>query len=154
MSHDPQSIAVWQLQTALRLYFEQEEHFDRGGYYSVITLAGAAEEILGKLLKENGIENSLDSLKKAAVLITKQLFGEASTENAIGARANDARNKLKHWSPDKPIEFDAREEAEAMLDRAISNYDLLTSCEPSDTIGDAIQRFRDMHAYDNKQIRP
>ncbi|MCE2485664.1 MAG: hypothetical protein J4F42_09150, partial [Desulfurellaceae bacterium] len=96
MSHDPQSIAVWQLKTALRLYFEQEEHFDREGYYSVITLAGAAEEIFGKLLKENGIENSLDSLKKVAITITKQLFGEASTENEVVTRANDARNKLKH----------------------------------------------------------
>ena len=142
MAHDPQYVAVRQLETALRLYFEQED------YYSVITLAGASEEMLGKLLKENGIENSLDSLKKASLAITKQLFGEAPTEKEVVARANDARNRLKHGSPGKPIEFDAKEEAKDMLDRAIDNYYELTS-----ELTDTMQRFQTMHVRDNKQPR-
>lgn len=44
-SYDSLSIAKAQLDTAIRLYFEAEDLF------SVITLAGAAEEILGKHLE-------------------------------------------------------------------------------------------------------
>ena len=40
MAHDVQCIALKQPETALRLFFEWED------YYSVITLAGASEEIL------------------------------------------------------------------------------------------------------------
>lgn len=46
MAHDIQCVALKQLETALRLYFERED------YYSVITLAGAAEEVFGSLLFE------------------------------------------------------------------------------------------------------
>ena len=51
VSHDIQCAALRQLETALRLYFECED------YYSVVTLAGASEEILGKLLEEKNLEN-------------------------------------------------------------------------------------------------
>ena len=46
---------------------------------------------------------------------------EAPSKEDITTRANAARNKLKHWSPGEPIEFDAKEEAEDMLDRAREN---------------------------------
>ena len=39
MAHDLDRVALRQLETALCLYFEQQD------YYSVITLAGASEEI-------------------------------------------------------------------------------------------------------------
>ena len=55
MTHDVQDVALRQLETALRLYFESED------YYSVITLAGASEEIFGKLLGENNVKNALKS---------------------------------------------------------------------------------------------
>ena len=45
MAHDVQCVALRQLETACRLYKE-------GDYYSVITLAGAAEEIFASLLFE------------------------------------------------------------------------------------------------------
>ena len=44
MAHDVSCCALRQLETALPLYFEGED------YYSVTTLAGAAEEVFGKLL--------------------------------------------------------------------------------------------------------
>ena len=44
MTHDVQKVALGQLETALRLYFEGED------YYSVTTLAGASEEIFEQLL--------------------------------------------------------------------------------------------------------
>ena len=43
--HDLERVALRQLETALCLYFEQQD------YYSVITLAGASEEVLGAHLR-------------------------------------------------------------------------------------------------------
>ena len=45
MAHDLQCVALRQLETALCLYFEQKD------YYSVITLAGASEEMFSELLR-------------------------------------------------------------------------------------------------------
>ncbi len=45
VSHDIQCAALRQLETALCLYFKGED------YYSVVTLAGASEEVLGNLLR-------------------------------------------------------------------------------------------------------
>ncbi len=147
MAHDPQCMALRQLETALRLYFEQED------YYSVITLAGASEEIFGKLLKENKLEkseNSLDSLKKDVPEIHKQLYDGELSERDVAKRANYARNKLKHWSPgdSKTVEFDANEEAKDMLERAIDNYYSLTQ-----NLTRAMECFQKMRVTNNAQIR-
>ena len=45
MDHDLDCMALTQLETALRLYFKQED------YYSVITLAGASEEMFSERLR-------------------------------------------------------------------------------------------------------
>ena len=140
MAHDPKCIALKQLETALRLYFEQED------YYSVITLAGASEEIFGKLLNENARENSLDSLKKSVSGLFKHLYSEDLDEKEIVTRANDARNKLKHETG--VCEFDAPEEAKDMLNRAIKNYYSLTH-NPTP----AMDRFQAMHVRDNAVVR-
>ena len=140
MAHDLQCIALKQLETALRLYFEQ------GDYYSVITLAGASEEIFGKLLKEKSRENFLDSLKKSVSDIHKHLFGEDLDEKEIVKRANEARNKLKHGTG--VCEFDAPEEAKHMLERAIDNYYWLTY-----NLTSAMERFQAMHVQDNAVVR-
>lgn len=145
MAHDIQCVALKQLETALRLYFERED------YYSVITLAGASEEVFGKLLKENNPENALDSLKKGGVAIHKVLSDEDIAEKEFSDRANWVRNLFKHWSPGQPkvFEFDAPEEAKDMLNRAIDNYSELTG-NPTP----AMEKFQDMHVQDNPEIRP
>ena len=51
MAHDVQCIALRQLETALRLYFERED------YYSVITLAGASEEIFWNFVFEKSMKD-------------------------------------------------------------------------------------------------
>lgn len=137
-------MALRQLETALCLYFERED------YYSVITLAGAAEEVFGKLLKEDNPENTLDSIKKGGAAIHEALFETDIPEKEISDRANWARNLLKHWSPGQPkvFEFDAPEEAKDMLSRAIDNYFVLTG-----SLTRAMERFQDMHVQDNPQIR-
>ena len=111
-------MALRQLETALRLYFEGQD------YYSVIALAGAADEVFGQLLATAGRDNSLETIKKSVVAIHKHLTGDTIDPSAVAQRANLARNALKHWSKGQPllVSFDAEEEARDMLNRAIDNY--------------------------------
>ena len=130
MAHDIQCVALQRLETALRLYFEHED------YYSVITLAGASEEIFGKLLTAAGGDNALDRSKNNFNKSYETLYPGAPDDEKsiadrqkwIADRQNDARNKLKHWTPGQPkvVQFDAKDEAKDMLIRAIDNYFRLT----------------------------
>ena len=111
-------LALAQLETALRLYFEGS---DRA---SIITLAGVADEVFGKLLAASGRENSLKSLVAAVTAIQQKLFGEALEPNQIADRANAARNSLKHWDvgDTEIVKFNLEVEARDMLTRAVDNY--------------------------------
>ncbi len=111
-------IAVIQLETAIRLYNEGDE------YVSAITLAGAAEEILGNLLNERGDNSKLDDLKADGVKVYKALFGSETEPKYIADAANKYRNAMKHLTTtdDHTIVFDPEESAFDMIDRAISNY--------------------------------
>jgi len=120
-SFDVKFIALAQLETGLRLFQDQSELF------SVVTLAGVAEGILGKLLTARAIDNSLESLKKSAAAMHEHLFGEWVDPRVFAYRANKARNRLKHLGdePEQPVSINVREEAIDMLNRAIDNYWLL-----------------------------
>ena len=111
-------LALSQLETALRLFAEGKE------FASVITLAGAADEVFGKFLAATGRENSLESLKRSVGEIHMKLYGEATPPKQIADRANRARNSLKHWDNGDPeiIKLDLRVEACDLLYRAIDNY--------------------------------
>jgi hypothetical protein len=116
-SYDCRCIALAQLETALRLYFE------RADYFSVIALAGNADEVFGKVLMFKGIKNSLDQLKKSVSDIHRHLFGEELPASVVADLANRARNVIKHGIGEVPIvTFDAEEEARDLLNRAIDNY--------------------------------
>ena len=56
-----QQVAEHQLERALRLFLDERD------YVSAITLAGASEEILGRLLAKEGKEHALGSFVKACV---------------------------------------------------------------------------------------
>ena len=83
-------------------------------------LAGAAEEILGKLVTEAGGRSTLASLQDAAVQMHQHLFGEPGDAKCIADRANRARNSLKHLTTDagREVTFDPAAEAADLLDRA------------------------------------
>jgi len=115
-------IAKRQLETAIDL------HFTGGDYLAVITLAGAAEEILGKLLQRQGDRAMIDDL----VELDRELTGGRPFEE-IRKEANGARNSLKHANDpsEDQVTIDPGE-AIAMLARAIVNYAWLTkSATPS-----------------------
>lgn len=119
-THDLRCIALAQLETALRLYFERSDLF------SVTALAGNADEIFGKLLKARGMDSSLDGLKRAVREIHSYLFKEELSDALMVERANRAKNAIKHGARAAPtVTFDAEEEAKDMLNRAIDNYWML-----------------------------
>ena len=116
-------LAIEQLETALRLFKETEE------YISVITLAGAAEEILGKACREQGIKNAIEEMQHSFYLLRKIRFGDSATDEKkksdkwLADRANHARNKAKHVNPvvEPLVKIDAKEEAKDLLQRALDN---------------------------------
>jgi hypothetical protein len=128
-----EDLALTQLETALRLFFEGSD------FASVVTLAGAADEIFGKLLCAAGKENSLESLKKAVTTIHQRLYGEPGNPTEIASRANRAKNSLKHWDIGQPliVKLDLEQEAKDMLFRAIDNYWML-----KETLSPAMERFQ------------
>ena len=117
-TYDAKRIALAQLETALTLFHQQ------GDLFSVVTLAGAAEEILGRLAHRRGFGASAESLAEAASAIHKLLHGEAVPLKEFYRIANRARNSLKHLDINSAstITMDVQQEAVDMLHRAIDNY--------------------------------
>lgn len=110
-------VAKRQLITACEIYMQRADHV------SVLTLAGAAEEILGILLRRAGRTNSLDD-----IFALDQRLGGDRTHRRVADEVNLARNVAKHANdPSEDIASIAPGEADAMLARAISNYVELTS---------------------------
>ena len=115
-------IALEQLDVALDTY-------DQEKYFAAITLAGAAEEIIGKVCREFRIENSLESIQKSMVLMAKVLYpteniDEENIKKQAKNRANHARNKSKHINTIKEpeIDFEPKEEAKDIINRALDNW--------------------------------
>ena len=128
------------------------------------------EEIIGKELREvSGEKNDqcknclktlkeifdlhkplLDSLTDAAIEIGRVCDGKAPTRRSVIRAANWVRNILKHGLCDgtQTVEFDAKEMAKDMLDRAIENYSALTR-----NLTPAMEQFQNMHVKNNAVIR-
>ena len=116
-------IARVQLERALDLFFSEKD------FISVITLAGAAEEILGKMLEEGGGRNAIDGLVDGALgKIDSRRDPERKTIVRI---ANRIRNGLKHLGGTDSLLFDPEGAATEMLDRAVENFFVLTGEETS-----------------------
>ena len=115
-----EDIAEHQLIAAIKLWREND-------YLSSLTLAGAAEEILGKRLRKIGRSPSFDQLRDLIVAVAKS-EGETDPgiEKTVGDLLNSTRNELKHYAGDESLEFDLRSDCLEMLERAIANYQALT----------------------------
>ena len=117
-------IALEQLETALRLFKETEE------YISVITLAGAAEEILGKACREQGIKNAVEEKLHSFYLLRRIRFGgnasaeKAKSDKVLTTRLNHVRNKAKHINPvqEPTLVLHAEGEARDLINRALHNW--------------------------------
>ena len=93
-------IAERQLLSALLMWRD-------GDFISCITLAGAAEEILGKRMRKLGLEPSFDNIKKTIVKLARHL-GEIdpNIDKTVADLMNLTRNELKHYAGDESLEFD------------------------------------------------
>lgn len=134
--HKKVDIARSQLETAIRLFFYGGDH------YAVLTLAGAADEILGQILKALGKEPALHSFARSYSLIIDALYGKRLEEGKLRKKMNAARNEVKHFDSfeEMTIAFDAREEAVCMISRAVENYkELHLPCS------DEVERFEKYH---------
>ena len=117
-------IAKRQLDAASQLYFSG------GDYLAVITLAGAAEEILGALLKRQGQRAMVDQLVDLDVALTG-----GRPFKTVSQEINRARNALKHaHDPSEDSLIVEPGEALAMLGRAIVNYVWLTKSATPDMV--------------------
>jgi hypothetical protein len=121
-------IAVEQIEAAV-------ERYESGAFVCAITLAGAGEEILARMVTNLAKE---DHALKARIKGTRAIFhaadaafpdvrDEMTTDKRIANAANRLRNELKHHDvgTDSSISFDFKDGAKDMLDRAIENYFLL-----------------------------
>jgi hypothetical protein len=124
--HDKLTVASQQLDTALRLYFGRRE------YFSAITLAGAAEEILGVYLKLHKQPNAFGNDLDASLRVYRWLHGAEGSPKQLHKTINRVKNSTKHMAgrSDRTLTCDAREEARDILDRAVTNYYRLMSLEP------------------------
>ena len=115
-------IARTQLETAIRLFFLGED------YFSVVTLAGASEEICGRILQLLGKEPELYARARSIKILSDALFNEKVNEDDYRKNANVVRNSIKHFDSlaAQTIAIDARGSALDMLSRAIDNYKALS----------------------------
>jgi hypothetical protein len=105
-----QEIALRQIETALALYFS------RGDLFSVITLAGAAEEILGQLLEQ---QKSSEGVRGKFA----SLFGILRPAR----RKRDPEEEFTGSETGSFLHLDVQREARFLLGRAIEDYVALTS---------------------------
>lgn len=105
-------IAKRQIEVAAELFLND------GDFLAIITLAGAAEEILGTLVRRQNKKAMIDHL----VELDKRLTGGRDF-NVINQEVNLSRNALKHARDPNEDEMEIEPgDALAMLMRAIVNY--------------------------------
>ena len=103
-----------QIRTACDLYFLH------GDLVSVMTLAGAAEEVCGNLLRRKGKTNILGIMH-----LESKRQGLDLSEETLYARASKLRNALKHAKTSSEDRFTFDDEAAVlMLVRAVINFQL------------------------------
>jgi len=118
-------IAVIQLDRAIKLFFDEKD------YISSITLAGAAEEIFGKLLnnKNESINNALEEIIDTTIKFCKESSNEEVKKKDIVSLANHYRDHCKHIRNGEVLNFSVDFEAAHLIDRASENYFKLTGFE-------------------------
>lgn len=135
-------IATRQLACALDLYL------NGGDLICAITLAGAAEEILGALAKESGKSNSVEKRADRTRELYKFLFPDAPdvSRNVFIRLKNEVRNMMKHKKePPTSGMIDLDRHAGLMIKRAIENYEV--------SIGVKTKQMRDFEAERLNRIK-
>jgi hypothetical protein len=121
----PDEIALCQLELALGFYLRRRD------FIACITLAGAAEEILGKLSRTQGKTASLERRAQQKHDLFKHLWPGRQDPGLkpFIALSNSTRNVMKHLITTDPILVDLEVEAGRLLARAVENYTLIFGAE-------------------------
>ncbi|MGR9106961.1 MAG: hypothetical protein ACU843_08535 [Gammaproteobacteria bacterium] len=129
-------IALEQLNIAIELFLNGKS------YIAALTLAGAAEEILGKALSHKRQSNAVDESFSIDSYFEKQIkdarsqyFDEKHHRKLFIKIINGPRNDFKHWADESQsiIQMDIKECAKDMIVRACGNCDRL-GIQPTDSI--------------------
>jgi hypothetical protein len=114
-------LAIEQLDTALELFLSERS------YASALTLAGAAEEILGQAISQRGQQDALRYKYDVLNTAHRELHGRPLEWKQFSDGENHARNALKHMRSrsEDTVTTDLQEAAIWMLVRACANYDAL-----------------------------
>ena len=115
-------VALEQLEVALK-------QFQLGNFFAAITLAGAADEIMGKVCRELNVQSSLETLQRAQVLYNQIIrpnhkIDEKKLKKRVADNANYAKNKTKHINAilEPTVDFEPDEEARDLINRALDNW--------------------------------
>lgn len=137
---NPLLVALEHFELALQIYEKD------GPCSAVVTLAGVAEEIYGKLAREKGKKSHLQHLIDSCLEVDLAFSGNetlsekevAERSKELACRENRVRNFIKHANPAQqpPIAVDMKLECDDMLFRVLANYDV---CSLERTA--SIQRF-------------
>ena len=120
-TYDRLTLANQQLETAIKMLVDEKN------YLAAITLAGAAEEILGNALKLRDQKSALEDSYVSAENFHQSIFGAGLSRKDFIGKENAARNALKHlqadWGP--TVDLDLRDAACWMIVRAVTNCEKL-----------------------------
>ncbi|MBK6854406.1 MAG: hypothetical protein IPG93_23210 [Burkholderiales bacterium] len=118
---DQVALAAEQLDTAIEMFLAERSDV------SALTLAGAAEEILGRVVKLAGSQNAIRQAYEASALTHRCLQGMDLKWQDFADGENYARNAAKHLLHEdkRHIELDLRRAAMWMVVRACANYERL-----------------------------
>jgi hypothetical protein len=114
-----QQLAEHQLDRAIRLLLDEKDAI------SAVTLAGAAEEILGKLVELQGGTHSLKGFIDECLALGRLRQDEEWSPKSFADIANYFRNELKHYVQGSDIAV-TPEAACDLIERAAENLWLLS----------------------------
>ena len=114
-------LAREQLELAIELFLSGRSDV------AALTLAGAAEEVLGQAVKHKGGETAMDSAFETTSHFHRLLHGQELKWKDFADSENEARNAAKHMRnpAEEAITVDMRRAAQWMIVRACGNSDRL-----------------------------
>lgn len=111
----PIDVARIQLDRAIHLLSGED-------YVSATTLAGAAETLLGDLLRNKGRKHALDEIIETSVSAERGIQHDDLKPKGVVSLANFYRDRLKHLASGETMTFSVDFEAASMIQRACENY--------------------------------
>ncbi|MBU1183319.1 MAG: hypothetical protein KKF00_14395 [Proteobacteria bacterium] len=109
---------------ALQQLIDSAKLYQKGRYCSALTLAGAAEEILGKIAKKRTGKNQLEDEIEYLKSIYRYFNKPSPSNKELIKRINKTKNEMKHndKGEDLWVESDFENECVLLFVKAVKNY--------------------------------